>query len=80
MSSWLAMKGQPLKCLWTLGFSGTTVVGGLECFASESTIKIEAARLQACCLSEKAGCVGVALPEAYWNRNTRRVLLLPPPG
>jgi hypothetical protein len=64
---------------WYLDHAGATEVGGLPGFASEPYGPLEVARGQARLLAAKARCVGVALPEGRWNRDVRRVLLLPTP-
>jgi hypothetical protein len=78
MDEWLS--GQRPSHYWRLDHHGSTVVGGLPCFASEPYATLETAREQAKLLAGKAGCVGVGLGEGHWARGTVRVLLLPVAG
>jgi hypothetical protein len=75
MGEWL--RGQSATHFWDLDHAGSTVVGGLECFASEPYATLDVARQQAACLAAKVKCVGVGLPEGNWKKATVRVLLLP---
>jgi hypothetical protein len=77
LGEWLS--GQSATHYWRLDHAGSTVVGGLEGFATEPYGSLEVAREQARCLAGKVGCVGVGLAEGRWGRGTVRVLLLPPP-
>jgi hypothetical protein len=79
MEAWLAGQAERQGRYWQLDHHGSTLVGGLECFANEPYADLETARAQAQVLAAKAGCVGVGLAEGHWARGTVRVLLLPIP-
>jgi len=75
VGEWLS--AQESRRYWRLDHAGSTVVGGLDCFASEPYATVDVAREQARCLAAKAKCVGVGLDQGRWHRGTVRVLLLP---
>jgi hypothetical protein len=76
IDAWL---GQVPDEYWHLDHHGTTVVGGLPCFASEPYRDLPTAWRQAKALAGAVGCLGLGLPLGAWNPRTVRILLIPLP-
>jgi hypothetical protein len=77
LEEWFTARGRP--ACWYLAHHGATIVGGLECFASEPNSPPDVAQKQAECLASRLGSVGVVIPEGLWNRRVVRLLWLPTP-